>query len=134
MLYTVKSGDSLRAIAQRLTGDAGHYAALAAANGIAPDLIRVGQQLEIPDELLRLQVVGGEPLPVVEHASPVSFTAPAVYTGVPPGNALVPAPAPGAAPSVFGLSPQTLLIVGLMLLAGVAVFYRVQDGGSDGED
>lgn len=47
--YTVKSGDTLSAIAKRFYGDANHYHQIAAANGIAnPDRINVGQELKLP--------------------------------------------------------------------------------------
>lgn len=47
--YTVKAGDSLSAIAQKFYGDASKYTAIAKANGISnPDLIQVGQKLQIP--------------------------------------------------------------------------------------
>ncbi len=47
--YTVKSGDTLSAIAQRYFGDASEYGKIAQANGIDnPDHIQVGQVLTIP--------------------------------------------------------------------------------------
>lgn len=47
--YTVESGDSLWAIAERFYGDGNRYGEIASANGIAnPDLINVGQVLTIP--------------------------------------------------------------------------------------
>lgn len=47
--YTVESGDTLWAIAERFYGDGGKYQAIADASGIAnPDLIRPGQVLTIP--------------------------------------------------------------------------------------
>jgi LysM repeat protein len=48
--YTVVSGDTLWAIAERFYGDGSKYPQIASANGIAnPDLIMVGQQLTIPE-------------------------------------------------------------------------------------
>jgi hypothetical protein len=49
-MYTVVSGDTLWAIAERFYGDGSQYPKIASANGIAnPDLIMVGQQLTIPE-------------------------------------------------------------------------------------
>jgi nucleoid-associated protein YgaU len=48
-IYTVVSGDTLWAIAERFYGDGSKYPQIASANGIAnPDLIMVGQELTIP--------------------------------------------------------------------------------------
>ncbi|MFQ3612677.1 MAG: BON domain-containing protein [Cyanobacteriota bacterium] len=48
-IYTVKSGDTLSAIAQRFYGDANAYLRIAQANNISnPNLIQVGQKLRIP--------------------------------------------------------------------------------------
>lgn len=48
-VYTVKSGDTLSAIAERYYGDAGQYKKLAHHNNISnPDLIQPGQKLRIP--------------------------------------------------------------------------------------
>lgn len=48
-VYTVKSGDTLSAIAQRYYGNAGEYMKIANYNNIDnPDLIQVGQKLKIP--------------------------------------------------------------------------------------
>lgn len=47
--YTVESGDTLWAIAERFYGDGNRYQSIADANGIAnPDLIQPGQVLTIP--------------------------------------------------------------------------------------
>ncbi|MFI6942381.1 peptidoglycan DD-metalloendopeptidase family protein [Streptomyces sp. NPDC050418] len=47
--YTVKSGDTLGAIAQSKLGSAGRYPEIARLNGIAnPDHITVGQKLKLP--------------------------------------------------------------------------------------
>lgn len=47
--YTVESGDTLWAIAERFYGDGNAYGRIASANGIDnPDLINVGQVLTIP--------------------------------------------------------------------------------------
>jgi nucleoid-associated protein YgaU len=47
--YTVKSGDSLSKISKLFYGDANKYNTIAQANGIAnPDLIRAGQQINVP--------------------------------------------------------------------------------------
>ncbi|HMZ14907.1 MAG TPA: LysM peptidoglycan-binding domain-containing protein [Mycobacterium sp.] len=47
--YTVVSGDTLFAIAERFYGDGNRYPEIAAASGIAnPDLINVGQVITIP--------------------------------------------------------------------------------------
>ena len=47
--YTVQSGDSLSKIAKRFYGDAQKFTVIARANDIAnPDLIKVGEELEIP--------------------------------------------------------------------------------------
>lgn len=47
--YTVESGDTLWAIAERFLGDGNRYQEIANANGIAnPDLINPGQVLNIP--------------------------------------------------------------------------------------
>ncbi|HET9257373.1 MAG TPA: LysM peptidoglycan-binding domain-containing protein [Pseudonocardiaceae bacterium] len=49
-IYTVISGDTLWAIAERFYGDGSQYPKIASANGIAnPDLIMVGQELTIPE-------------------------------------------------------------------------------------
>jgi LysM domain len=49
-IYTVVSGDTLWAIAERFYGDGSKYPKIASANGIAnPDLIMVGQNLTIPE-------------------------------------------------------------------------------------
>jgi nucleoid-associated protein YgaU len=49
-IYTVVSGDTLWAIAERFYGDGSQYPKIASANGIAnPDLIMVGQELTIPE-------------------------------------------------------------------------------------
>ena len=47
--YTVQSGDSLSKIAKHFYGDAQKYMVIAKANNIEnPDLIKVGEELEIP--------------------------------------------------------------------------------------
>ena len=47
--YTVQSGDSLSKIAEHFYGDAQKFTVIARANDIAnPDLIKVGEELEIP--------------------------------------------------------------------------------------
>ena len=47
--YTVQSGDSLSKIAKRFYGDAQKFTVIAKANNIEnPDLIKVGEELEIP--------------------------------------------------------------------------------------
>jgi|SRR5215469_11702621 len=47
--YTVKPGDSLSKISKLFYGDANKYSKIAQANGIAnPDLIKVGQQVNVP--------------------------------------------------------------------------------------
>ena len=47
--YTVQSGDSLSKIAKHFYGDAQKFTVIARANAIAnPDLIKVGEELEIP--------------------------------------------------------------------------------------
>ncbi len=47
--YTVESGDTLWAIAERFYGDGGKYQVIADASGVAnPDLIQPGQVLTIP--------------------------------------------------------------------------------------
>lgn len=47
--YTVRSGDTLGAIAQATLGSASRYPEIAALNGIAdPNLIKVGQKLKLP--------------------------------------------------------------------------------------
>ena len=47
--YTVQSGDSLSKIAKHFYGDPQKFAVIARANDIAnPDLIKVGEELEIP--------------------------------------------------------------------------------------
>jgi nucleoid-associated protein YgaU len=47
--YTVKSGDNLSKISKLFYGDANQYQKIAKANGITnPDLIKVGQTLQIP--------------------------------------------------------------------------------------
>jgi nucleoid-associated protein YgaU len=49
-IYTVVSGDTLWAIAERFYGNGSEYPKIASANGIAnPDLIMVGQELTIPE-------------------------------------------------------------------------------------
>ena len=48
--YTVVSGDTLWAIAERFYGDGNQYPKIASASGVAnPDLIHPGQVLTIPD-------------------------------------------------------------------------------------
>lgn len=48
-VYTVQSGDTLGAIAQKYYGDAAQYKKIAHYNNISnPDLIKVGQQIKIP--------------------------------------------------------------------------------------
>ncbi len=47
--YTVQSGDSLSKIAKHFYGNAQKFTVIARANNIAnPDLIKVGEELEIP--------------------------------------------------------------------------------------
>ena len=47
--HIVKSGDTLSSIAADYLGDSGKYTELAKINGIAnPDLIKVGQKIQIP--------------------------------------------------------------------------------------
>ena len=47
--YTVKSGDNLSKIAKHFYGNANKYTEIAKANNISnPDLIKVGQQLNLP--------------------------------------------------------------------------------------
>jgi LysM repeat protein len=47
--YTVQSGDNLSRIAKRFYGSPNKYTGIAQANGISnPDLIKVGQQLNLP--------------------------------------------------------------------------------------
>ena len=84
--YTVKSGDTLAAIARQFLGSALRYPELAAYNGIAnPNLIRIGQVIKIPDanELdyvtvtsQRLpEITSNEPLPGVFAMEPIEVTA-----------------------------------------------------------
>jgi nucleoid-associated protein YgaU len=48
-MYTVVSGDTLWAIAERFYGDGNKYQVIADASGVPnPDLIYPGQQLTIP--------------------------------------------------------------------------------------
>ncbi|SKX45328.1 Putative mannose-specific lectin precursor [Mycobacteroides abscessus subsp. massiliense] len=48
--YTVVSGDTLWAIAERFYGDGNQYQKIADASGVAnPDLIQPGQVLTIPE-------------------------------------------------------------------------------------
>ena len=47
--YTVKPGDNLSKIAKLYYGDANQYTKIAKANGLSnPDLVKVGQTLQIP--------------------------------------------------------------------------------------
>jgi len=47
--YTVQSGDNLSKISKTFYGNPNQYQKIAEANGISnPDLVRVGQQLQIP--------------------------------------------------------------------------------------
>ena len=47
--YTVKSGDNLSKIAKHFYGNAGKFTEIAKANNISnPDLIKVGQQINLP--------------------------------------------------------------------------------------
>ncbi len=47
--YNVQSGDNLSKISKRFYGNANKYSQIAQANGISnPDLIKVGQQLNLP--------------------------------------------------------------------------------------
>ena len=47
--YTIESGDNLSKISKRFYGNANKYSEIAKANNIAnPDLIKVGQQINIP--------------------------------------------------------------------------------------
>ena len=47
--YTVKAGDNLSRISERFYGTPSKYTGIAQANGISnPDLIRVGQELNLP--------------------------------------------------------------------------------------
>jgi len=47
--YTVKSGDNLSKIAKHFYGNAGKYSEIAKANNISnPDLIKVGQEINLP--------------------------------------------------------------------------------------
>jgi nucleoid-associated protein YgaU len=47
--YTIKSGDNLSKISKHFYGNANKYPEIAKANNIAnPDLIKVGQQLNLP--------------------------------------------------------------------------------------
>jgi nucleoid-associated protein YgaU len=47
--YVVQAGDTLSGIAQQFYGDASKYKDIARANNISdPDLIKVGQKLQIP--------------------------------------------------------------------------------------
>ena len=47
--YTVKSGDNLSKIAKHFYGNANKYSDIAKANNISnPDLIKVGQQINLP--------------------------------------------------------------------------------------
>ncbi len=47
--YTVQSGDNLSRIAKRFYGEPNKYTGIAQANNIAnPDLIKVGQQINLP--------------------------------------------------------------------------------------
>jgi len=48
-LYTIQSGDNLSKISKRFYGNANKYPEVAKANNISnPDLIKVGQQLNLP--------------------------------------------------------------------------------------
>lgn len=47
--YTIKSGDNLSKLSKRFYGNANRYPEVAKANNIAnPDLIKVGQQINLP--------------------------------------------------------------------------------------
>jgi nucleoid-associated protein YgaU len=51
--YTVKTGDSLSSIAQNLYGDSNSWILIAQQNDISqPNLIEVGQQLQLPSDML----------------------------------------------------------------------------------
>lgn len=75
MLYTVQKGDTLRAIAARLTLDPSYYIAIARHNGITdPNVIKAGIKLEIPDNWLKTV----KQPPLTYTTKPVTITAPAV--------------------------------------------------------
>jgi len=122
MNYTVKSGDTLREIARRLTGDAESYLEIAGANNIAnPDRIYIGQVLAIPDALLKLQVVGGQD---IDYVMPGAGAAASSGTNAPSGESgeFIPAVAAPGGLSFFGMKSSTLLWIGLGVLAVVAVW------------
>jgi nucleoid-associated protein YgaU len=59
--YQVKSGDTLWSLAESFYGDGRRYRVIAVANGLVdPDLIVVGQELEIPYVTFRHQVKAGD--------------------------------------------------------------------------
>ncbi|ALJ21609.1 LysM peptidoglycan-binding domain-containing protein [Microbacterium sp. No. 7] len=67
--YTVQSGDTLSAIAQRFYNTPGLFGFIAAANGIAdPNLISVGQVLTLPDAGRVHPVVAGDTLSAIALA------------------------------------------------------------------
>lgn len=59
--YTVRSGDTLWKLSEMFYGDGRRYRVIAVVNDLSdPDLIEVGQELEIPYVTYRYQVKAGD--------------------------------------------------------------------------
>lgn len=93
--YTVRSGDTLGALARRYNTTAAELARL---NGIAnPDLIRPGQQLRLPQQRAQAPATAPMPRPRPEPTAQPSSPAPATASAppfVPPGQPAQPAAQP----------------------------------------
>ncbi len=108
MDYTVKAGDTLNSIAAMTIGGQAYAPAIANYNGIqSMASMPAGSVISIPDEWL---------LPQFQSVS-VGSSVP-VGGNVPAAN---PAPMPVSAQgqTILGMSPKTLMIAGLAILAGL---------------
>ena len=118
MKYTVKAGDSLSRIADTFTiGGMDYVPAIANYNNISnPNLIMIGQVLDIPDTWLKPEYQGAAPS--ANAPSIPGFPSP-IQTALPPAPTGTAVAAPKT--TIFGMSPTTLIIAGILVVGAALI-------------
>lgn len=122
MIYTVKPGDTLTKIAQMTIGGEAYVPAIANLNNIEnPNLIYVGQQINIPDTWLKPGVA--------ETSGSVPSLTPTITSLPVPVSGQLPRPMPGTmpvtTPSLFGIPVKWLIMAGI----GITIFALLKRKG-----